>query len=405
MTTADATTTYGTGLHEVHVSDPEAAALDIAEALGAELVAGPDELDDAVRARESERVAVDPAALRELRTLAADLEKAERIRARTEAKIAGALGEQMTTSTGLAIHPAAIRAAAEAVLAARDVLAAAEAAAAAPEVVEPDPEAEATAARTPRHATRPTVFAFDSAPVVRRIVITMILTVIVVGGLLALGLVPIYVAAIVPLIGLWSAYRKYHEEEDDAQGTHDAGSHLASVGAATDELFGRRLAAEPTSRHQALVNIQRDGALEQLRVAERQWRDLAGPGAEPDDVEAVLIRHDPQLHRAEVWASESAAVRTAAAVHRRIRARWRVAWAALDRDPPSSADARATIETLASDGDAPADRRPLVVAGSALDRAAEDGTRSRLVRLGASVPVILVGPDATRPSQWGRASS
>jgi hypothetical protein len=384
MTTPE--TGYGPGLHEVTEDDPDSAALNLAEALGAELAVTGEDLAEAMAGRRGQSRPVPPAALRDLRHLSEELAKAERIRARTEAKVIESLGDRLAAGTGVTVHPASIREAAEAVLHARAAVAELEAIFAEQDALEAAPDVE------PAEAQREAVedFAWDAAPARWR---TLGYVVVAVGIAVAAiaAEVPIYLAAIVPLLALAIGMRRMQHARSEARADFEAGSHLAGMGAATDELFGRRQVTAPLVGRRRAQEVQMSAATEQLRAAERHWSDLAGPGADPADVDAVLRQRDPQLHRAEVWATQSAAVRTAAAVHRKARARWRVAWAALDRDAPAIGDAPTIIDALASEGDAPTDLRPLVVTGTAAS--ASGSLRQDLERLARWVPVIVVHPD------------
>ncbi len=385
MTAPD--TGYGPGFHEVTEDDPDAAALDLAETLGAELAVSGEDLAEAVAGRRGQSRPVSPTALRDLRHLATELAKAERIRARTEAKVIESLGDQLAAGTGVTVHPASIREAAKAVLRARAAVAELDASFAEQDALEPETEVELA----PTHAEPEAEFTWDARPAQRRALLYLTIAVVV-AGVAIVAAVPVYLAAIVPLLGVAMTMGRIQHERSEARADFEARSHLAGMGAATDELFGRRQATAPVVGRRRAQEVQLSTATEQLRVTERHWSDLAGPGADPADVDAVLRQRDPQLHRAEVWATQSAAVRTAAAVHRKARARWRVAWAALDRDPPSSGDGETVIDSLASEGDAPTDLRPIVVTGAA---ATSSGSlRQDLERLARWVPVIVVHPGA-----------
>jgi hypothetical protein len=90
----------------------DAARLVLADASGdADLLARA----DAIRAAAAAPPPVGPEQVAEVRQLAAELRAASRIRERTEARAADDLRERMSASAGLTVHPAAIRAAAEAV--------------------------------------------------------------------------------------------------------------------------------------------------------------------------------------------------------------------------------------------------------------------------------------------------
>ena len=70
---------------------------------------------DEIRAAAAAPPPVEPRQVAEIRQLAAELRAASRIRERTEARAVEDLRERMSASAGLTVHPAAIRAAAEAV--------------------------------------------------------------------------------------------------------------------------------------------------------------------------------------------------------------------------------------------------------------------------------------------------
>jgi hypothetical protein len=389
-------TAYGPGIHEVTSVDPEVEALDLAGSLDAELLLDPADLERAIADRESSRRAIEPATLKQLRSLAEELEKAERIRARTEAKVVGVLGDQLATGTGLAVHPAAIREAAEQLVSARSSVEEIERSLAALAAAEAEVASEQGRSAQPVVEAEPREeFDFDAGPARVRGIAAVGVTIAIAVVVIVVNLVPFYVALVLPVLAIAWMLVQVRLASHDARGTHEAASLLSDVGAATDELFGRRQAA-PSGRVRAL-EVQRDSATERMRVAERQWSDLAGPGADPDDVEAVLRRRDPQLHRAEVWAAESAAVRTAAAMHRTARARWRVAWATIDQDAPHTADAGPVIDSLAAEGDASADRRPLIITGEAADQVGSERMAERLRWLSRTVPVVVVIADANRP--------
>ena len=74
--------------------------------------------------------------------------------------------------------------------------------------------------------------------------------------------------------GLTRGGRARRYEEDTSEST----SLLQQVAAATDEAFGARRATEARSGLLLLLQAQRDRAEEDVRVAERSWRDLAGDG-------------------------------------------------------------------------------------------------------------------------------
>lgn len=133
--------------------DPAARAAELAESLGgdvagdvrtaeaavrarrdaARLVLAGGEADEELLARAEEiRAAaavpppIDPEQVAEIRQLAAELRAAARIRERTETRALDELRERLSASTGLTVHPLAVRAAADAVAAAAAAVADAE---------------------------------------------------------------------------------------------------------------------------------------------------------------------------------------------------------------------------------------------------------------------------------------
>jgi outer membrane biosynthesis protein TonB len=107
-------------------------------------------------------------------------------------------------------------------------------------------------------------------------------------------------------------------------------------------------------------------AEEELRVAERHWHELAGPDADPDDVDEVVRRLDPQHQDALLLASETATVRAANVLLDRATARWIETWTRLGRPVPPLDQAAEVVAGLAPD-----EGLVYVCAGSAVSRAGE----------------------------------
>ena len=91
---------------------------------------------------------------------------------------------------------------------------------------------------------------------------------------------------------------------DEVEDTSESTSLLQQVAATTDEAFGARRAAAARDDQLLLLRAQRDRAMEEVRVAERAWRDLAGDDP-VEDVEAVVRRFDPQHQDALEVAQET----------------------------------------------------------------------------------------------------
>ena len=73
---------------------------------------------------------------------------------------------------------------------------------------------------------------------------------------------------------------------------------------------------------------------ERLRSARRDWGLAAGFEADPEDVDDVIRRRDPQFDLTADLVAAAPSARAVAAVHRRVRADWRSLWASLGRSAP-----------------------------------------------------------------------
>lgn len=367
------------GRHDIHAAKP----LDLGEQLANDLAGDLVLPEDATRVLGALAALLHEDTPAHLLGLARDLARAERIVARTESRALVLFEEALADGSGLELHPQTLRDAADAVRAARAAVQRAENELATFE--REQAEADAAAAREEAAASAAVTHAAaddegqavpdwmdDDRKALRDRLITVGLGA---GGLAfvlsAFSIVPIYVA-IVPLVvaGVYIVRERRRADENadlEDTGAEEARAQLASIDAMTERLYGGRLPATAaavqvaTDRRRQLLGLDRDTAVERLRVAERTWHELAGPEADPADVEELLLRRDPQRHRAAPWVRESAAVRAAEALHERARSAWRTAWEALDREPPSAADADEAVRRLASDAAAEAQRRPVVV--------------------------------------------
>ena len=61
---------------------------------------------------------------------------------------------------------------------------------------------------------------------------------------------------------------------------------------------------------------------------------MAGFDADPEDIDAVIRRRDPQFELTADLVDAAPSARAVAAVHRRVRADWRSLWASLGRSAP-----------------------------------------------------------------------
>lgn len=354
-----------------------------------------------IRAEASVDPPISDTDVEELERLASDLARAARIRARTEERFSATLQAKLAASSGVALHPGAIKEAGEAVVAAEAALAAAERALAAlgprPATTAPttatgddgggstSASGMAAAGQWSRATGGRDAGADDEDPVLRRphdvfdeaaldrrratrlgsAVFLVLLGLGLIAGAaglpigLAVGLVAVGVllAALLVLRG-----RRGAEDRADSAARHAAESQsmLDSLGdapsrpaaAAPPEPPSAPAPAEPAQtpdgasdgeeewldRWVALEGA-RDDADEELRVARRRWHQLAGPDADPHDIDGVVRVHDPQLAFDARVADASPTVRTVAAFHRKAQARWRVLWNAIGYDDPPPPEA------------------------------------------------------------------
>jgi hypothetical protein len=327
-------TTFGPGLHVQNDPRPLVRAQQLADALTGRLCTTTNEadilLDDL-----STLPPLEADGLARLGALAERVQAAERIVNRTVDRAAESVGERLAdTGTGMAVHPTAVRDRALALLAAREEAAGAE------ERLR-IAEAEAEVARAAEAAHRSAV----PAPVAEARV----------------G--PSPVASTVdepPARRRWFRGRR-RSRAAEVEDTTESTSLLQQVAATTDEAFGRRRAASARDDQLLLLRAQRDRAIEQVRVAERSWRDLAGDDP-VEDVEAVVRRFDPQHQDALVVAQETVGVRAVSTLLARALERWHEGWQELGFDAPA-------IEPAAMDAVHARSTSAVILAGGAVERA------------------------------------
>lgn len=356
----------------VRSDDPETVAELAAERLGAELVFGVDELEAAIaerlagmarRTAASEALELDselgdPSAfdheivadVASLRTLVARLDAAQHLVSSTRDDMRDRVGE----ATGLAIHPDTIRAAATEVTASR----------AAAEALRAEVEAAEAEWRTGIGSFGPDddlagLDQFGADPddedadweggATKSLVA---------AGLVLLG--SIFVAAAgfgpagpailaLPVLALLYAISTLMRTRGDAEGRDLASENLATMSAMTDMAYGG--AIEPTAPPAVhALQLQHDAALDRVRYAENAWRGLVGPGVEVDALDEVLQTRDPRVRVADPELDRTPAVRTALRHVRRLHARWKLTWWALDRPIPALAEAGGAIDALEAEG-------------------------------------------------------
>jgi hypothetical protein len=296
------------GLHVYGDGDPLTKAKQLAVDFQGDLCETPEE----VRALVAELRAYPPLGADEIavvRALADRVAAARRIVEGTLDRAAAAVGERLAdTGSGVAVHPSAVRDRAAAVVTARERLRQAE-----------DRLAAA------QHDDGPAAVSVEPAP----------------APVEAAPEEPEPVGRRRRWFGRGRAARR-RDEEDTSEST----SLLHQMAAATDEAFGARRAVEARSELLVLLQAQRDRAVEDVRVAERSWSDLAGDDP-VEDVERVVQRFDPQHQQARVLAQDSVGVRAVAPLLDRALGAWAEGWASLGQDPPNGSSDPMWVERLA----------------------------------------------------------
>ncbi len=388
------------GLHVLRDADPVTRATAVAAAMRADLCAT-EEQAEAVLADRSDLPAIEVHTLATLQVLSRRVARAERIAARTSERAVADVGQRLAgAGAGLAVHPETVRERAAAVTAARTALAHAEAAwadqgadraalerslAADAGQIDADPAAERDDAPAPARRRRS-----PATPAVRR---SRALGVVVGSfglALLLLGLdaAPLWAALLVPLAAsLWALRYLRPGSDDDASDRQEASSLLAEVSASTEELFGARRAQQDAADRALLLQADRNRAEEEVRLAERSWQDLAGADVDPADVEAVVLRFDPQHSEAVSLATETTGVRAAETVVEEFRQRWAAFWQELGLDPPDAASGESAVDELTSRV-----TRPIVLVGPAATLG------PNLARVAPAAPVVVLqGPLSAPP--------
>ena len=342
------TRTFGPGLHVERDGQPLVRAKALADELRGRLCTSVEEADGLL----GELAGLPPLsaeALSLLARLADRIAAAERIVDRTVDRAAEQVGERLAaTGTGMAIHPSAVRERAATVLAAREAAAVAEERLRAGQIEAEQAQAAALAALAAQpgdRSGRSSVASTEDEPPARR-------------------------------RRLFSFRRRREPAEDTSEST----SLLQQVAAATDEAFGQRVASAARDDHLLLLRAQRDRAVEDVRVAERAWRDLAGDDP-VEDVEAVVRRFDPQHQDAVEVAHETVGVRAVSTLLNRALDRWSDGWRSAGFEVPA-------VEPQAMAGVVARSSTAVVLAGGAVDRA------EAIVMAAPAAPVVAVEPDA-----------
>ena len=347
----------GDGSSVVRVEDPETVALELADVLEADLLDSPASFGDALEAR----LALVDARTRALTALAlharlhdedgdtvhvvAEVAELRRLLDRIDKAAGfvdssrGVLRERLSSGTGLAVHPDAIRKAALDVTEARAAVSAAQVTLAELEAARSDGDQVSAAA--PSDA--------GSGPSRRESIVRAAgLFVVALGiGLVGFGLgAPI--ALVVPALALVWGIVLVARDRDDVADRHVASDHLAAVSALTDRAYGGVALSEP----EELVEARRQlaAARDRERYTESAWTGLVGSHVDAGDVEQFLSSRDPQFRVGDEELGHTPTVRAAEGHRRRLAAQWKVAWWALDRPVPPVASGAAALDELEASG-------------------------------------------------------
>jgi len=294
---------------------------------------------------------LDDATLAELRELASTLGTTERIRTRTEVEFTETLNRRLSASSGMAVHPASIKQAAAAVVAAEAELDGIDAAI---DGLGERPEPEQIVLDAP--TTVPEMF--DDAGLERqRRSRAFALAVGTISAGIALGMLSIGIAVIIPIAvfvaGLLIAgvvMARSRTGRKDRGAAEASALLVAATGNAersTEAAARDRLAEEEWLARRSQLEADRERSIEHVRSARRHWETLTGADADPHDLESVLRLHDPQFVITDAASRTSPTVRTVNAVHRKAMARWKIAWAALGyEEAPAVEDFEAQLLRL-----------------------------------------------------------
>jgi hypothetical protein len=391
----DAHDQLGIGVQRLTDSEPTVRASALARELGGVLCRTSEEADAELALRSAlTRAGVD--GFVSLERLARRLQRVARIAARTRSRAEAEVAERLApTGTDVAVHPTTIRERAAAVDVARAAYAAAEVELerAGAQPAGAGPEARPAGVDEPLESPPPPPppFAPPTGPRRNLAVGTLLAAAGLTLVLLGLRVTTLWAALLPTLVAaLWGLrYLRPPSDADvaDKAARREASSLLAEMGASTDELFGARRAGTERPGAMSLLTRGRDRALEDLRLAERAWQDVAGPEVDVAELEEVVRRLDPQHEDVRLLASEAVSVRATDGVLHNLERQWLAAWAELaalggiDVDAPTVGEAVAAVAELQERLEL-----PVVLVGPAVACA------DALASAAPGAPIIVVEP-------------
>lgn len=180
----------------------------------------------------------------------------------------------------------------------------------------------------------------------------------------AVDLVAYGLGFILPILAAIWAVGQVRDNRTDTADRSMAADNLAAVGAITDQAYGGSLDTlrpgdddvDPSAETDAAIDdgsaalrARLQSATTRLNQFESEWVSLVGPDADPDDIDGVLRTRDAQYQLTDAQLHATPSVRAAARYQRRLSAKWKLAWSALDQSPPSLDEAHAAIDALEAD--------------------------------------------------------
>lgn len=385
----------GPGLHVLREAEPLKRAGVLAVNLRADLAVTAQQADTLL----AERLAlprIDSDTLASLEGLARRVARSHRIADRTRQRAEEEVGHRLANAgTGLAVHPATIKERAASVERARVAVAEAEQAVAEAQRAVAEAEERYQADKAAATEAAAAIAADREARAAQRVSATLrarrsrsigaIVSSFGLGLVLLALSVPLW-AALVPalLTSLWSAsyLRPRPTDAEEVRDRDEASDLLSLVSASTEDLFEDRRPVGELDARSSSAQASHATAIEELRVAERAWHELAGEGVDISQLDEVVRRYDPQLEDARLLAAETVGVRTADLVLRLVHERWAAVWSELGLEPPAPETSEAEVQQLAARVS-----RAVVLVGSATVRA-EDLARAAP----SSAVVVIDGP-------------